>query len=114
MVVRPAAVIFINADLTDNVRNMLVKQLHINDVVDGYVFDQRIASDTNYVNNIKQLDLRVMVVRSSMQELQNREYADVVCFFKNGLISILENKFGPPGQTYRVVNLDWGDLCIYY
>jgi len=112
MVVRPAAVIFVNNDLTANVQDMFVRQLHINSVIDGYVFDDRIAADPNYVRDLKILDMRLMVVRS-FEELQNREYADVVCFYSHGLVKIEENKFGPPGQTYPLVNLDWGDLYIF-
>jgi hypothetical protein len=112
MVARPAAVVFVNNDLTDNVQSMLVKQLHINEVVDGDTFDSRIVADPDYVSHMKQLDYRVLVKRS-MEELDNRAEPDVVIFFKNGLVSILENNFGPPGGTFPVVRLTWGKLGVF-
>ena len=112
MVLRPAAIIFVNNDLTDSVRNMLVKQLHISEVIDGDTFDARVTADSNYPNTIKADDLRLMVVRSFL-ELDNRALADVVVFVSHGLAAILENNFGPKGQTYPVVNLTWGKLGIF-
>jgi len=104
MAIRPAAIIFVNNDLTDNVRDMLVRQLHIDEVIDGYVFDDRVTADPNYPQSIKANDLRLMVVRS-FRELENRTLADVVIFVAHGLAAIEENKFGPRAQTYPVVDL---------
>lgn len=112
MVLRPSGIVFVNNDLTDNVRAHLVKQLHINEVLDGYVFDDRVASDPEYLNRIRQFQLRVMVVRS-FEELENRQLADVVIFVSHGLAAILENNFGPHGQTYAVLDLTWPQLCVF-
>ena len=108
----PAAIIFVNNDLTDSVKNMLVRQLYINNTYTGAEFDSIISNDPNYPSKVQQLDQRIMVVRS-FEEKTNRDLADVVCFVKNGLIAIERNKFGPPGTTYPVVNIHWGKLCIY-
>jgi len=108
----PSAIIFVNKDLVDQVKNHLIKQLHIDEVIDGYVFDDRLLSNPNYITNIKQNKLRILVERSFL-ELENRTNADVVIFIKSGLASILKNNFGPPGNTYPVVNLYWGQLCIF-
>lgn len=112
MVAVPAAIIYINSDTVTQVQEWIAKQLHISETIDGYVFDQRVAADPEYVNKIKQLDLRLLVRRAG-QDFTNRNLADVVIFVINGLASILENKFGPPGQTYEVLNLYWGQLFIY-
>ena len=112
MAIRPAAIIFVNNDLTDNVKTMLVRQLHINEVIDGYVFDDRITADADYPNYIKINNLRLMVVRSYL-ETDNRELADVAIFVAHGLAAIEKNNFGPRGQTYPVVNLTWGKLNIF-
>lgn len=112
MVAKPAAVIFVNNDLTSSVRNMLVKQLHIDEVVDGYVFDARISANSEYVSNIKQLDIRIMVERP-FTELENRTEADVAIFVSHGLAAVLKNNFGPPQQTHSVVDLYWGKLGIF-
>ena len=112
MAIRPAAIIFVNNDLTDNVKDMLIRQLHITETIDGYVFDDRVVANSDYPNLVKILDQRIMVVRSFF-ELENRTLADVVIFVAHGLASILENNFGPKGQTSTVVNLTWGKLCIF-
>lgn len=112
MAIRPAAIVFVNNDLTDNVSNMLVRQLHIDEVIDGSTFDARVAADPNYPRTIKANDDRLMVVRS-FRELENRTLADVVIFVAHGLAAVEENKFGPKAQTYPVVDLTWGKLCIF-
>lgn len=108
----PAAIIQVNADLTDNVRDMLVRQLHINEYIDGYVFDDRIEANSEYAADVKRQDLRLMVIRPA-DETQNRDFVDVVIFVKAGLAAVEENKFGPHGITWKVVNLDWGKINIY-
>jgi hypothetical protein len=112
MAIRPAGVVFVNNDLTSSVRDALVKQLHINEVIDGYVFDDRAAADPNYIDTVKLANLRIMVVRS-FEELINRSLADVVIFVTHGLASVLENKFGPPGITTQVCRITWGKLCVF-
>lgn len=112
MVLRPSGIVFVNNDLTTSVQAMLVTQLHITEVIDGDTFDARIAADSTYPATINQLDLRIMVVRP-FTELTNRDLADVVIWVSHGLASIEENKFGPPNQTFPVLNLTWGQLSIF-
>lgn len=112
MLVPPGAIVIVNDDLTENVRNFLSRQLFINETIDGYVFDQRIESNPNYPRELCQLNQRLMVVRS-LDELQNREYADIVIFVAHGLAALLENKFGPRGITFPVVDLTWGKFCVF-
>jgi hypothetical protein len=113
MLIPSGAVVFVNNDLTDNVRNFLVRQLRINEVIDGYVFDDRIAADPDYKIKLGQLYQRVMVVRS-YEELENRDLADVAIFVSHGLAAILKNNYGPHGATHSVVDLTWGQLCIFH
>lgn len=112
MVAVPSAIILVNNDLVDQVRSHLVTQLHITEVIDGYVFDDRIAANSSYPDTIRADGYRLMVVRS-FAELESRELADVAIFIKNGLASVLKNNFGPPGATFEVLNLHWGQLCIF-
>ncbi len=70
------------------------------------------ANDPNYPDVVHQLNERLLVIRDFREET-NRNAADVVVFVKNGLAAIEQNKFGPPGQTYQVKNLYWGQLYIY-
>jgi len=53
-----------------------------------------------------------MVVRS-FDSVPNRDIFDVVIFVKAGLVAIEENKFGPHGFTYPVVNLTWKKLGVF-
>ena len=112
MAIKPSGIVFVNNDLTPSVQNMLVKQLHINDVFTGAEFDSIIALDPDYPSKVNQLDRRVMVIRSFREET-NRDLADVVIFVSHGLAAIEKNNFGPPGITSTVVNLTWGKLCIF-
>ena len=109
--IAPSAIVFVNNDLTTNVEDMLVRQLYINEVVDGYVFDARVAADSNYLTYVKSGNLRLMVVRS-FEEITNRELADVAIFVKAGLAAVEINKWGPHGITFPVVNLSWPKLGI--
>ena len=112
MVAVPNAVIFINKDLTDQVRSFIMKQLHISEWMTGATFDTRIAADPEYADNMRALGLRLMVERD-FRELTNREYADVVAFVKNGIISVELNKFGPPQPSFPVLNIHWGQFLIF-
>lgn len=110
--IAPSAIVFVNDDLTANVEAMLVRQLYIDEVIDGYVFDDRLEANSAYLSQVKAANLRLMVVRS-FEELENRELADVVIFVKAGLAAIECNGFGAPGQTFPVVNLTWPKLGIF-
>lgn len=112
MAVNPAAIIFVNNDLTTNVTTKLVRQLFINEVIDGYVFDARVLADPSYTVSVHHLNLRLMVVRS-FTELTNRLLADVVIFVKAGLAAIELNNYGPHGFTLPVTELYWGKLGIF-
>ena len=90
MAIRPTAIIFVNNDLTDSVRNMLVKQLHIDEAITGDIFDSRLALNPNYINELKSLRKRILVERT-FADTTNREYADIVAFVAHGLIAVEEN-----------------------
>lgn len=105
----PAAVIFCNNDLTDNVKNALIRQLFIHEVIDGYEFDNRVTADPNYVTTIHLNNIRLLVIRS-FRELTNRALADVAIFVKAGLASVEQNKFGPPRRTFSIDKLHWDQI----
>lgn len=105
----PGAIIFVNNDLTASARTHLVKQLQISEVIDGYTFDQRIVATPTYVEDTRRSNLRVLVERP-YTEAENRDQADVVIFVSHGMAAILQNNFGPPTGTHRVLNLHWGQL----
>lgn len=107
----PGAIIFVNNDLVDQVRDFITKQLHINEYMDGYVFDDRVAEDAEYPDKIRLLNQRIMVIRP-FTELTNRELADVVVFCKLGMAAIEKNKFGPPRPAFPIKFLHWAQLGI--
>lgn len=102
--IAPAAVIFVNQDLTPNVQAAIQRQLYINDTITGTEFDLRVATDPNYVNVVHANGLRVLVIRP-FTELTNRDLADIVLFIKAGLASVEMTKVGPPAQTYAVEHM---------
>ena len=119
MTIYPAALILVNNDLTDNVQNMLVRQLAIDEVYNGSEFDYIVALEdgyydgyVDYAQHIRRAQKRTMVVRS-FDSVLNRDIFDVVIFVKAGLAAIEENKFGPHGFTYPVVNLTWKKLGVF-
>ena len=104
-----SAIVFVNQDLTANVKAALVRQLFINEVMDGYEFDMRVAADPNYPTTVHLNNLKIMVVRP-FYELTNRTLADVAIFVKAGMATIESNKFGPPSKTYPVDRLNLNSL----
>jgi len=107
----PPAIIFINADLTASIQGTLVRQLRIDQVLDGYTFDQYVTADPTWPDTIRDIhEQRIMVVRA-LTELQNREHADIVAFVTHGLMSIEKNNFGPPISQLQVKKIHWGQLC---
>ena len=98
----PSAIIFINNDINQGILDKLVSQLQIDGYITGSEFDARMIADPNYPKQIELNNLRILVMRDSLADITNREYADVVMFVKLGQASILGNKYGPPGQTYMI------------
>lgn len=97
--VAPAAVIFCNNEISDGTKSTIQSQLFVNETITGIEFDARIAADPNYINEIHGNGLKILVLRS-LDETTNRHLADIVLLIRNGLASVMVNKFGPPGQTY--------------
>lgn len=109
----PPAAILINSDISNQVLNTIVRQLKIDVILDGYEFDSYIANDGYWIDNLKNIEEKRILVKRNLYELQNREYFDIVAFVSNGLISIEKNKFGPPINSYPVTKIHWGQLCVF-
>jgi hypothetical protein len=108
----PGAVVMVNNDLSPIIQQKLVSQLHIDQVLTGEEFDASVAADPSFVQTVRALRRRIMVVRN-FRETNNRTLCDVIIFVKAALASVEKNCFGPPGSTHMVKNLTWGQLCIY-
>ncbi len=109
----PSALILINNDLTDQVVEFTSKQLFLTQILDGYGFENVLSSDPEFIANIKRKNERVAILASHQEFRDNRDMFDLVLFFKNGLASVEQNKFGPPCFTFPITKLYWGILGVY-
>lgn len=109
----PGALIFINNDLNEISLNTLTTQLHLTEVISKTEFDARLATNPDYPTLIKGFKYRVLVTLPSMQDITNREQADIVIFLKQGIASILKNNYGPHGLSYSIQRFNIYDLLRY-
>jgi hypothetical protein len=109
----PGAVIFTNNDLNEASYTKLTAQLHLTEIITKSEFDSRISNDPSYPTIVKGLKFRILVTLPTMQDLSNRESADVVMFIKNGIASILKNNFGPPGFQYSIERMNVYEILRY-
>lgn len=109
----PPAIIFVNNDLSDQVKSVLVANLYITEIMSDVEFDLRVTNDHNYPTIVHQQNKRIIVIRNTFQDLTNRNLADVVMFIKAGLCSIEKSNYGPPGLTLPVENLYIHELLRY-
>jgi len=100
----PPMIIFINTDLVQQVQGVFQVQFYLTQILDGPTFDGYVATIPNYVNQVHMNGQRIMVMRS-LFDTTNRQLADIVLFAKAGLVSVLINKFGPPGITLPIARV---------
>lgn len=115
----PSVLIFINNDLTQSIQDTFTQQFYLSEPpMLASEFDLRVANDPNYPHIIHLQNLRIMVMRN-LQDQTNRALADIVMFYKSGLVSIEWNRYGPPGITLQLeraylsalINLDRFTEC---
>jgi hypothetical protein len=106
----PSAIIFVNNDLTENVKSTLSRQLYIHEIMSGPEFDARVSLDPEYPNIVKLNGLRIMVIRDFWLPRDSFNLADVAIFVKSGLAYVEINNLGPPNLTLPVSNLNIHDL----
>ena len=102
----PPAIIFVNADLNDPLKATLQKQLYINQTITDTQFDEVVAIDPTFPDQIHLNGARVLVIRENFMDRTNFELADVVIFVKQGLASISKNNLGPPTLTLPIERLN--------
>ena len=112
MVALPAAAVLLNNEVVPQVRDMLVTQLHINIVLDGYAFEQEMTLDGYFLDRVRAQNKRVLVIRDAREHAFQNKF-DVVLYFYQGLVSVEMNNFGPPGGTFKVPYLTWGQLNVF-
>lgn len=88
-------------------------QLQITETISFEEFKARMASNPDYHKVIHLNRLRVLVILKNFQDTCYREVFDVVMFIKQGVASVLQCKYGPPGlsldtQRLNIFNLLYG------
>lgn len=106
----PSAIIFINPEMPNSELLHIKQQLYVDEVIQDLEFDARMIADPNYASVIHGQNLRILVIRNNFADHTNREYADVVIFVKQGLLSVEKNNFGPPGATYSITRFNLWQL----
>lgn len=108
----PSAIIYINNDLSQNVISILQTQLYIDsgNIMSGAAFDAILSSNPNYPNQIHGSGQRILVLRNLLIDFTNRNVADIVLKFRNGLLIVETNKVGPPGITFSIDRVLLGQL----
>lgn len=101
IITSPPAIIFINNDLSSQVLSVFVRQLFITEVLDAATFDGYVAMDGYFVSDALQDGYRILVLRNLFDQT-NRNLADIVLFAKSGLVSVEQNKIGPPNITLPI------------
>lgn len=70
----------------------------------------RITLNPNYINHTHFVSKKRILVRYDYLCKDYTNYADVVLYFKNGLVSIEQNKTGVPSTTYPLAKLNINQL----
>jgi len=84
----------------------LQTQLFIDDTMTKAEFDARIAMDPNYATVVHLMNLRIMVILPTFQDLVNRDLADIVMFLSHGLANIERNRVGPTCKSFDIQRLN--------
>ncbi len=82
----------------------------------GDEFDAMITADSSYPDKVKQFQKRTLVIRTYdknniVNNIPNRELADIVLFVAHGLANMLTKSGHSP--TIPVVNITWGEFGIF-
>jgi hypothetical protein len=109
----PPAIIFINAEINSDIQNTLQQQLHIDEIMDGYEFDQRIIVQPDYPNIVHSFKYRILVIRKDFPDTTSHQYADLIIFVKLGQASIIKNNYGEPGLTLPISRINIYELLRY-
>jgi len=101
-----SAIIFINADISPITLTNLETQLELNEVMSDVEFDARVSVDPNYPVLVHLNNQRILVLRQTLQDFTSRQFADVSLFVKQGMVTVLQNNFGPPTLSLPVDRLN--------
>ena len=105
----PSAIIFVNDDLTNNVRNKLKTQLFLTHTFTNNQFIDLIDKKPEFIDEVKTKNFRVLV-EQNLHDIQNIEYADFLIFVRHGLVSVLDLQTKNIKGIYPVVNITWAQI----
>jgi DNA-binding XRE family transcriptional regulator len=110
----PPAIIFVNSDIPPQPLSVLVTQLYITEVMTAAIFDGYVAADgyDGYFSHSIHVDGYRLLVLRDLHDLTNRNLADIVLYAKNALVSVEENKYGPPRKTLPISRVYYTNLIF--
>jgi hypothetical protein len=109
----PPAIVFVNQDITEPIKNVLIEQLYIDETITITDFEQRLLGDAQYTSTVHNSGTRLLVIVDDFRNYSQRNLADIVIFVKQGLATVLKNNYGPPGLAVPVSNINIYQLLRY-
>ena len=109
----PSALILMDEAFSGNVLSVIERQLAITYVVDGYAaLDGYFQADGYFKEHLHADGYRVLVLMP-LYDFSYRDLFDIVLTYKNGLISVEKNLYGPHGITMVLDKLYLTELFLY-
>ncbi len=99
---KPGALIFVNKDLNDFIKETLTNQFLLDETISQEEFKSRMVAVPTYVDSIHGNHLRILVILTDFQDQSYRELADLVLFISHGLAYVEKNNVGEPGLAVSI------------
>lgn len=109
----PPAIIFINADINDQIVSTLTTQLNLDETMSFDEFNTRVSNDPNYPTVVHLWFKRILVILPNLMDQTNRTLADLVLFYNQGQVTVEKNKFGPPRLSLPLQRVNLYELLRY-
>ena len=97
------AIIYLNEDTHSSILDYIRYQLLIHEVLTYSEFINNVNNTPDYIALLKGANKRIIVKKDPLLN-ENKDLADCILFFKNGLVSI--EKSGLPVTTFQLNNLN--------
>lgn len=107
----PSAVIFINPEIDDGIKNTLISQLNIDETITSTEFDARLAVDPNYPTIVKLNNYRLLVILQDFRNYPNKSIADLLLYLRLG-IAYIEN-YGCPRLAFDIQRINIYELLRF-
>jgi hypothetical protein len=87
----PGAIIFINNDTSDQVKEYIKSQLFVSEIITSSVYDTRVSNSFLYPYVVRGANKRIIVTQNDLSNINNKVTADAILFVKNGIATIYNN-----------------------